>query len=39
VGNIEIAEWTGRGKLRQASFKGLREDKDPTTVRRELPTS
>jgi bifunctional non-homologous end joining protein LigD len=39
VANVEIAEWTGSGKLRQASFKGLREDKDPVTVRREQPIS
>lgn len=32
-----FAEWTGSGKLRQASFKGLREDKDPRTVTREVP--
>lgn len=37
VANVEFAEWTASGKLRQASFKGLREDKDPATVRREVP--
>jgi bifunctional non-homologous end joining protein LigD len=37
VANVEFAEWTSSGKLRQASFKGLREDKDPLTVRREFP--
>lgn len=37
VANVEFAEWTASGKLRQASFKGLREDKDPATVRREIP--
>lgn len=37
VANVEFAEWTSSGKLRQASFKGLRDDKDPATVRRELP--
>ncbi|WGM31527.1 Multifunctional non-homologous end joining protein LigD [Brevundimonas sp. NIBR11] len=35
VAQAEIAEWTGSGRLRQASFKGLREDKAPTDVRRE----
>lgn len=39
VADVEIAEWTASGKLRQASFKGLREDKDPATVRRELPSA
>jgi bifunctional non-homologous end joining protein LigD len=32
VANVEIAEWTNSGKLRQASYKGLREDKDPREV-------
>lgn len=32
VANVEIAEWTNSGKLRQASYKGLREDKDPRDV-------
>jgi bifunctional non-homologous end joining protein LigD len=36
VAAAEIAEWTDSGKLRQASFKGLREDKDPREVVREL---
>ncbi len=36
VAAAEIAEWTDGGKLRQASFKGLREDKRPTDVRREV---
>ena len=35
VAQAEIAEWTGSGRLRQVSFKGLREDKAPTEVRRE----
>ncbi|HEY8573241.1 non-homologous end-joining DNA ligase [Phenylobacterium sp.] len=35
VANVEFAEWTGSGKLRQATFLGLRDDKDPREVRRE----
>jgi bifunctional non-homologous end joining protein LigD len=37
VAAAEIAEWTASGRLRQASFKGLREDKDPRDVVREAP--
>ena len=37
VAAVEIAEWTASGTLRQASFKGLREDKDPREVVREAP--
>ncbi len=32
---IKFAEWTGEGLLRQASFKGLREDKNPGEITRE----
>ena len=35
VAQAEIAEWTGSGRLRQASFKGMREDKAAADVRRE----
>lgn len=35
VAEIRFAEWTGQNLLRQASFKGLRTDKDPKDVRRE----
>ncbi|RZJ43700.1 MAG: DNA ligase, partial [Brevundimonas sp.] len=35
VVQADIAEWTSSGRLRQASFKGLRDDKAPTEVRRE----
>jgi ATP-dependent DNA ligase len=37
VAQIEFAEWTPDGHLRQSKFIGLREDKDPRTVTRELP--
>jgi bifunctional non-homologous end joining protein LigD len=37
VAAAEIAEWTASGKLRQSSFKGLREDKRPEEVVRERP--
>ena len=37
VAAAEIAEWTDSGKLRQASFKGLPDDKKPTDVTRERP--
>lgn len=39
VAAAEIAEWTASGKLRQASFKGLREDKRPEDVVRERPAA
>ncbi len=35
VGQFEFAEWTADGVLRQGSFVGLREDKDPKKVIRE----
>jgi len=37
VAEVQFAEWTEEGLLRQASFKGLRADKDPKTVVRETP--
>jgi bifunctional non-homologous end joining protein LigD len=37
VANVDIAEWTASGKLRQSSFKGLRDDKQPREVVRERP--
>ncbi len=37
VAQIQFAEWTDDGILRQASFQGLREDKNPRNVVREEP--
>ena len=37
VGQIKFAEWTEDGGLRQPVFMGLRDDKDPREVIRELP--
>lgn len=36
VCQVEFTEWTHEGTLRQPSFKGLRDDKDPREVVREL---
>ncbi|MDP9240089.1 MAG: non-homologous end-joining DNA ligase [Actinomycetota bacterium] len=35
VGEVEFAEWTGDGKLRHPSWRGLRPDKSPEEVTRE----
>jgi bifunctional non-homologous end joining protein LigD len=35
VCQVRFSEWTRDGKLRQPVFLGLREDKNPTEVRRE----
>jgi bifunctional non-homologous end joining protein LigD len=35
VGEVEFSEWTRDGHLRQASWRGLRSDKDAATVVRE----
>ena len=37
VAEVEFAEWTHDGRLRAPSYKGLREDKEATEVRREEP--
>jgi bifunctional non-homologous end joining protein LigD len=37
VAEVEFRGWTADGMLRHASFKGLRDDKDPTEVVRESP--
>jgi bifunctional non-homologous end joining protein LigD len=39
VAQVNFAEWTNEGLLRQASFQGLRDDKDPRTAQRERPTA
>lgn len=38
VAQIAFEEWTREGKLRQPRFEGLRNDKDPRSVIREVPT-
>jgi bifunctional non-homologous end joining protein LigD len=38
VAQVNFAAWTADNLLRQASFKGLREDKPANEVRREEPT-
>jgi bifunctional non-homologous end joining protein LigD len=37
VAEVQFSTWTADNLVRQASFKGLREDKKPGEVRREVP--
>ena len=37
VGEVEFTEWTREGILRHPAYKGLRDDKDPQAVVREVP--
>jgi bifunctional non-homologous end joining protein LigD len=39
VAEVEFTEWTPDGKIRHPSFKGLRADKKPVDVVRELPSA
>jgi bifunctional non-homologous end joining protein LigD len=36
VAQVRFLEWTAEGRLRHAAFLGLRDDKGPKDVRREL---
>jgi bifunctional non-homologous end joining protein LigD len=38
VVRVDFAEWTRDDLIRQAAFRGIEPEKDPRTVRRELPT-
>jgi bifunctional non-homologous end joining protein LigD len=39
VAEVAFTEWTTDGKIRHPSFQGLRLDKDPRSVGRELPVA
>lgn len=39
LAEVEFAEWTADGRLRQPRFVGLRDDKAATTVKRERPAA
>jgi ATP-dependent DNA ligase len=39
VGEVGFSEWTTAGDLRHPRFQGLRDDKDPGEVVREIPSS
>ena len=38
VADVDFGEWTSDGTMRHPSYKGLRDDKDPSEVRREPTT-
>jgi bifunctional non-homologous end joining protein LigD len=38
VGEVGFSEWTDAGELRHPRFQGMRDDKDPREVVREVPT-
>ena len=35
VGEVRFMDWTGPGRLRHPAWRGLREEKKPSEVRRE----
>ena len=37
VAEVEFGEWTANGHIRHSAFIGLRTDKDPKTIIREIP--
>ena len=39
VAEVEFSEWTHDGRVRQPSYKGLRDDKPAREVRREQPAA
>jgi bifunctional non-homologous end joining protein LigD len=39
VGEVRFSEWTEDGGVRHPAFLGLRDDKNPREVRREVPSS
>jgi bifunctional non-homologous end joining protein LigD len=39
VGQVAFTEWTDAGELRHPRFQGLRDDKDPRDVVREVPAT
>jgi ATP-dependent DNA ligase len=39
VAEVKYLNWTDDNLLRQVVYEGLREDKDPTEVRRPVPTN
>ena len=39
VCDVVFTEWTGDGRIRHPSFQGLRSDKSPREVRKEIPAT